>query len=127
MENIVKAPFVKAFLKAMLNYVNFKERSSREDFWWYILATVIIGVIAGFFARLLGNLGSALLTVVNLLLLLPSVSIMWRRMHDIGKSGLWNLLIFTGIGVIPVIIWWAKPGDEGDNFYGFDPKSNFGY
>ena len=127
MEKIVNAPFVKAFLKAMLNYMNFKERTSRPDFWWYFVATAIISVLTALIGKLLGNASIILNTVMFLVLLLPTLSIMWRRMHDIGRSGLWNLLILTVIGVIPVIIWWAKPGDDGDNAYGFDPTSNYGY
>ncbi|MDO5654133.1 MAG: DUF805 domain-containing protein [Brachymonas sp.] len=43
-----------------------------------------------------------------------------RRLHDIGKSGWWQLLSFTIIGLIPLIFWLAKEGDHGPNDFG-DP------
>lgn len=53
-----------------------------------------------------------------LLLLLPSLAVGARRLHDIGRSGWWQLLIFTVIGIISLIVWWASDTSPTDNKYG---------
>ena len=52
---------------------------------------------------------------------IPQLAVGARRLHDIGKSG-WNQLwALTVVGIIPLIIWWAKAGDPGENKYGPSP------
>lgn len=127
MESFVALPPVKAFLKMLLNYANFKDRTSRADFWWAILANLVLGFVVGLICGLLGTLGSLLSTLFSLALLVPGIALWVRRLHDVGKSGWWYLIALTGIGCIVLIIWAAKEGDQGDNQYGPDPTSSFGY
>ena len=56
--------------------------------------------------------------VVNLALLFPVIAAGSRRLHDINRSGWWQLLILTLIGIIPLIVWLASQGTEQDNRYG---------
>lgn len=74
---------------------------------------------------LLGILGLDLISsLFSLAIIIPSIAVGVRRMHDIGKSG-WFLLL----GLIPLIGWiiliyfYAKEGDAGPNQYGPNPKS----
>ena len=127
METFVALPPVKAFLKMMLNYANFKDRTGRSDFWWAILASFILGFVLGLIFGLLGTFGSILSTIYSLAMFVPGLALWVRRLHDIGKSGWWYLIALTGIGAIVLIIWAAKEGDQGDNQYGPDPNSSFGY
>ena len=57
----------------------------------------------------------------SLATLLPSLAVATRRLHDTGRSG-WNQLwALTVIGIIPLVIWLAKPGTRAPNAYGADP------
>jgi len=60
-----------------------------------------------------------LFEISRLLTALPAFAVGVRRLHDLNKSGWWILLIFTGIGIIPIVYWCCFiNGDEGDNQYG---------
>ena len=50
--------------------------------------------------------------------LCPSIALGARRLHDIGSRGWWLLIAFTGIGIIPLIIWLVRPGDSAANDWG---------
>ena len=56
-----------------------------------------------------------------LLTIIPQLSIIVRRLHDVGKSGWWFLLTFTIIGLIPLLIWWCTMVIQ-KNKYGAIPK-----
>jgi uncharacterized membrane protein YhaH (DUF805 family) len=56
------------------------------------------------------------------LTLLPQLALGFRRLHDIGKSGWWLLIAFTGIGAILLIWWLATDSEQGTNKYGANPK-----
>ena len=65
--------------------------------------------------------GSAMAVGMNLLFLviaIPQISAGSRRLHDTGRSGWWQLLSFTVIGLIPLIIWLAQDGNKEANKYG---------
>ena len=55
----------------------------------------------------------------NLFLLIPEISVSIRRLHDTNKSGLWYLLTFTIIGIIPLIYFYSLKGDETKNNYNY--------
>ena len=85
--------FVEAIKLFFKNYVNFTGRACRSEFWWAVLFTVILSCIF----RLIPFAGLILSIVV---LWIPSLSILIRRMHDIGKKWPWILL-----GLIPFVGW----------------------
>ncbi len=103
--------FSQAISTCMSKYVTFSGRASRSEFWWFFLFTVIL--TSG-----LALVGAGILSdLVSLAITLPALASGSRRLHDVGKSGWWQLLILTGIGVILLIVWWAsdtKP--SGDRF-----------
>jgi uncharacterized membrane protein YhaH (DUF805 family) len=59
--------------------------------------------------------------LVNLALILPSIAVGVRRLHDIDRTGWWLLLLFTIIGIILLIVWYCTKGTTGSNRYGPDP------
>ena len=60
-----------------------------------------------------------LFEISRLLTVLPTFAVGVRRLHDLNKSGWWILLIFTGIGIIPIVYWCCFiNGDEDNNQYG---------
>jgi uncharacterized membrane protein YhaH (DUF805 family) len=106
------------YLKVLQNYVTFSGRARRKEYWMFVLfnliVSIVIGIIAGLIRfPLLGNLYS-------LAVLLPSIAVGVRRMHDCGKSG-WFLLI-----PIYNLVLACTEGDQGENEYGPDPKSEGG-
>ena len=87
------------------NYVTFQGRASRSEFWWFFLFQVIVLVIASV-------LGDIVNLLVSLALLLPALAVGARRLHDVGRSGWWQLLVLTGIGVLLLIFWWVQPSSD---------------
>ena len=58
-----------------------------------------------------------------MILLLPSLAVAARRLHDIGRSGWWILIAFTVIGIIPLLIWYVTNAKDDENIYGPNPKT----
>lgn len=97
------------------NYANFNGRARRSEYWYFFLF-VLIGAFA--FGFLDGLMGTTFLTMIfYLAILVPSIAVGVRRMHDVGKSG-WFILI-----PIYNIILYCTDGMRGDNEYGPDPKA----
>jgi uncharacterized membrane protein YhaH (DUF805 family) len=105
---------MKYYLKVLQNYANFNGRARRAEYWYFVLFNVIASAIVGFIGglmdfQLLGN-------IYSLAVLLPSIAVAVRRMHDVGKSG-WFILIPIYNFILAV-----TAGDSGENEYGPDPK-----
>ena len=93
-------------------YIDFNGRASRSEYWWFVLLTFALG-----FIPVIGWL-------IRLALLLPSLAVQVRRLHDLGRSAWWLLLLVPPIFIIggPVLlIMSAFPGTPGPNRYGPDP------
>ncbi|MBK5207420.1 MAG: DUF805 domain-containing protein, partial [Polaromonas sp.] len=86
-------------------------RASRPEFWWFFLFQLLVSVAASIVSERFGSL-------VNLALLLPALAVGTRRLHDIGKSGWWQLLMLTGIGLLVLIYWWVQPTADRSNAQG---------
>jgi uncharacterized membrane protein YhaH (DUF805 family) len=105
------------FLDALRKYANFEGRASRKSFWMYWLIYVIASYAIGFIDVLIGS-GGIIAGLVWLALLLPSISLNVRRLHDINRSGWWLLLpIIPIIGVIVLLLFYvSKSVNEGNRF-----------
>ncbi len=103
--------FQKAVKTCLNKYADFGGRAARPEFWWFFLFQVIVLVIAGVVSDILYGL-------VALGLLLPGLAVGARRLHDIGKSA-WYLLIMLipFIGWLVLVYFCAQPSD-GPNAYG---------
>lgn len=108
-------------LALTVNYCNFNGRSSRSEYWWFCLFTFIIGAILSLFSG--STAGTVISAVVNLALLLPSLGLCVRRMHDIDKSGWWVLInLIPLVGWIIFIVWAVKDSQPTPNQYGPVPN-----
>lgn len=94
--------FVSAVKSCLGQYAGFSGRAVRSEFWWFFLFQIIVMVIASF-------LGDVVSGIVSIALLLPAFAVGARRLHDVGRSGWWQLLTLTGIGVLVLIYWWVQP------------------
>ena len=112
---------MKEAVKSVLSkYVDFSGRARRSEYWYFTLAYSIVAIIVGIIASVTGI--KILSSILSLAVLLPSLAVGARRLHDIGKSGWWLLLCCTGIGAIIVLIWSIKDSQPGENQYGPNPK-----
>ena len=102
--------FGQAISSCLSRYATFTGRASRPEFWWFFLFQILISLAAG----MLGDVVSGLVSVG---LLLPALAVGTRRLHDIGKSGWWQLLLLTGIGLLLLIYWWVQPAVEAGNSF----------
>ena len=104
------------FINALKKYADFTGRSYRTEYWMFILVYTIINII-------LAVLGlEAISAIVGLILLIPSLSIAARRLHDTSRSGWWQLIVLVPIiGIIVLIVFLAQDSHE-ENDYGVNPK-----
>ena len=111
--------FVEAITSGFNKYVTFTGRAARSEFWFWTLFSVIANIVAGILDAIvgLGIIG----TIVSLALLLPSIAVGARRLHDLDRTGWWLLIAFTGVGIILLIVWDCTKGTSGPNRFGPDP------
>jgi len=116
--------FVPAIKSGFQNYVNFSGRSCRSAYWFWLLFTFIVSIVANILdIALLSALGLPILGLLwSLAIILPSIAVGVRRLHDLDKSGWWILIGFIPIiGWIIFIIWACTKGTDGANRFGPDP------
>ena len=109
------------FIRAYKNYANFNGRDTRQQYWmfylFYMIAYIVLSVIDG----IIGT-GGLLGGIFALATFIPSIAIATRRLHDVGKSGWWQLIILIPlVGVIVLIVFLAKQGVMNDNQFGNNP------
>ncbi|MFD1602050.1 DUF805 domain-containing protein [Flavobacterium artemisiae] len=114
------------------NYANFSGRARRSEYWFYTLATLIISVILAIFDTFIGSSVGMLVEtgilrgIYSLLVFLPGLAVLVRRLHDVGKSGWFFLVVLIPIGgAIWLLVVLCTEGDKGTNAYGPDPKNDF--
>ncbi|MGH3783328.1 MAG: DUF805 domain-containing protein [Pseudonocardiaceae bacterium] len=110
------------YLKVLRQYADFTGRARRKEYWMFTLVSVIISVVLAVLDNVLtiGILG----LLYALAILLPSLGVGARRLHDTGRSGWWLLIgIIPLIGGLVLIVFFAIDGDRQPNAYGPDPKA----
>ena len=113
------------------NYANFEGRARRSEYWYYTLMNIIIVVALEILAGVCGMASSVLTIIVGLLLviyalgtLVPSIAVMVRRLHDVGKSGWWYFIALIPIvGAIWLLVLLCTDSQPGSNEYGMNPKT----
>jgi uncharacterized membrane protein YhaH (DUF805 family) len=117
------------YLKVLKNYVGFSGRARRQEYWMFIVFHVLVSIVLAVIEAMTGvftvgeGLG-VLSTLYSLFVLLPSLAVGVRRLHDVNRSG-WSFLIglIPIIGGIVLLVWLASEGNRGDNRFGSDPKA----
>ncbi len=104
-------------------YVTFSGRARRSEYWWFVLATMIVSIVLtfidiGVFGTELGLLSG----LWSLAVFLPSLAAASRRLHDTDRSAWWLLIVLIPlIGIIVLIVFFATRGTTGANRFGPDP------
>lgn len=115
------------YLEAFRKYAVFNGRAHRTAFWMFTLVHVIVTVALAVTDVLIGTaedeLGYGVLgTIYGLAALVPSLAVGARRLHDMGRSGWWQLIVLIPlVGLILLIVWWATESDAGSNDWGPEP------
>ncbi|WP_089606493.1 DUF805 domain-containing protein [Acinetobacter piscicola] len=105
------------FVKCIKQYVTFDGRARRKEFWFFMLVCIGLGIVTQIVDSIIGT-APLLNGLLNLALFLPSLAVGARRLHDVGRSGWWQLIALTGIGLILLIVWWATDTKQEQNEYG---------
>jgi uncharacterized membrane protein YhaH (DUF805 family) len=116
--------FLQAIVSGLRNGANFRDRSSRSEFWSWVLFTLILQVIAAILDVIIfpESDSEILERIVSLGLAIPSLAVEIRRLHDVDRSGWWILAYFTIIGgLYPLLYWKIEKGTDGPNRFGEDP------
>ena len=112
------------------NYCNFEGRAPRSEYWWFTLflalLEIVTSVLDGFLGTYTVTSSGKMIGFINLIfllaILLPSIAVAVRRLHDTDRSGWFYLLIFIPlIGSIILIIFFVQQGTNGRNRFGDDP------
>lgn len=99
-------------------YADFTGRARRSELWWFVLFTVAVN----FVLQLVGL--EALAGLFALAVLIPSIAVGVRRLHDIDRTGWWYLLALVPvIGWLVLIFFYIQPGTPGENRFGPDPMA----
>lgn len=100
-------------------YAKFDGRAMRSEYWWFVLFSFIASLVLAIIDWVLGV--QLLQNIYSLAVLIPSLAVGARRLHDIGKSGWWQLIALTVIGILLLIYWYVQPSDPNSNTYGPPP------
>ena len=117
------------YLKVINSYSDFSGRSRRKEYWMFFLINSIFSIIGFYLDNILGTVWAIgygpIYVGYGLAVLIPSLAVAIRRLHDVGKSGWYYLLVLLPIiGPIWLIVLFAKEGEQGDNRFGSNPKND---
>lgn len=121
--------FPQAVRSVLTQYVGFRGRARRSEYWWFALFSALLGIAAMVLDNLLGTdfegpgTNGLIGLVVNLVLLLPGLAVAVRRLHDTDRSGWWLLIaLIPLIGAIILLVFLVQDSKPGDNRFGPNPK-----
>ena len=120
------------YLEALKKYAVFSGRARRAEYWYFVLFNIIVGVVLALIDMLLGTFSAVsniglLSGIYSLAVLIPTLAVMVRRLHDIDRTGWWILInLIPLIGTIVLLVFALTPGTPGSNQYGPDPKQATG-
>ena len=107
--------FIDAVKLFFTKYADFNTRSRRSEYWWSVLFCAVASSLA---AGILKDYA----WIWSLVVLIPTIAISVRRLHDIGKAGTWYLLnLIPVVGSIILLIWYCQDSTA-DNQWGPNPK-----
>ena len=117
------------YFEALKKYAVFAGRARRKEYWFFVLFYLIIIFVLAFIDGMTGNLnadtGFGLFSGLFILaMIIPSISVTVRRLHDTNRSGGWWFIYFIPlIGAIVMLVFTVTEGTSGQNDYGPDPKA----
>jgi uncharacterized membrane protein YhaH (DUF805 family) len=117
------------YLEVLKKYAVFDGRARRQEYWMFILFNIIITAVLALIDSLIGTVirqaGFGLLQgLYDLAVLIPSIAVTVRRLHDTGRTGWWILIgLIPVVGGIVLLIFMLLDSEPGENQYGPNPKT----
>lgn len=109
------------YLDVLKKYVEFTGRARRKEYWMFVLISFLISIAISLIGHVVGI--PLLSYVYALAVLLPSLSVAVRRLHDTSHSGWWFLIVLIPlVGAVVLIVFLATDSMPGPNQYGPNPK-----
>jgi len=115
------------YIYAIKKYAVFSGRSSRNEYWYFVLFNFIIGIILSLLILLpiVGKIFGIISIIYSIGIFIPTLAVTVRRLHDINRSGLNIFLIFVPlVGIIILLVYLIQNGTSEENKYGYDQKIN---
>jgi uncharacterized membrane protein YhaH (DUF805 family) len=113
--------FTDAVQAVFKKYIDFNTRSLRSEYWYWILFGILASIVLSIVDKALFGTGGSSTGPLNglfsLATFIPSLAVGCRRLHDINKSGWWQLIALTVVGLIPLIYWACQPGTATKNHF----------
>ncbi|MXV30123.1 DUF805 domain-containing protein [Aeromonas veronii] len=112
------------YISVLKQYAVFSGRARRTEYWMFVLCNVIVMLLLGMVDKLIGGDNELISSIYSLAVLLPSLAVAARRLHDTDRSAWWLLLgLIPIIGTLVLIYFMVCNGQQGLNRFGDDPKA----
>ncbi len=102
------------YFEVLKNYAEFEGRADREEFWQFMLINLMIDIPLYFTHY-------SMWAVYTAAVLLPTLAVSVRRLHDIGRTGWWAMGLVIPVVQLAVLLLLLQDGNPGFNRYGFNP------
>ncbi len=116
------------YLGVLKKYAVFSGRARRKEYWMFFLFNLIISIILLAIDKMTGSFSETtgigiLESIYSLAVIIPSIAVAVRRLHDTDRSGWWLLIaLIPLIGAIVLLVFMVQDGKPGQNRYGPNPK-----
>jgi len=116
------------YFDVLKKYAVFSGRARRREYWFFVLFNIIFSLVATLIDSIIGtgsfeSGGGILSLIYTIAMILPSLSVAVRRLHDTGRSGWWLLIVLVPIiGAIVLLVFFCQNSEAGDNQHGPNPK-----
>lgn len=112
------------YISVLKQYAVFSGRARRTEYWMFVLCNIIVMLLLGMVDKLIGGDNELISSIYSLAVLLPSLAVAARRLHDTDRSGWWLLIgLIPIIGTLVLIYFMVCNGQQGPNRFGDDPKA----
>lgn len=116
------------YIDVLKKYAVFSGRAQRAEYWYFALFNFVIIFVLMLLDTILGTggeMGAGLFGgLYSLAVLIPSLAVGVRRLHDTDRTGWWLLIgLVPIIGFVILIVFFVKESDPGENQYGPNPKA----